>query len=35
MFDVLSEGFREAKLKLKGKAVLNEANLKEAMELVR
>ncbi len=35
MFDVLSEGFREAKLKLKGKAVLNESNLQEAMELVR
>ncbi len=35
MFDVLSDGFREAKLKLKGKAVLNEANLKEPMEAVR
>lgn len=35
MFDVLSDGFREAKLKLKGKAVLNESNLKEAMESVR
>jgi len=35
MFDVLSEGFREARLKLKGKAVLNEGNLKEAMEAIR
>lgn len=35
MFDVLSDGFREAKLKLKGKAVLSESNLKESMDIVR
>ncbi|MBC7659746.1 MAG: signal recognition particle protein [Chitinophagaceae bacterium] len=35
MFDVLSDGFRDAKLKLKGKAVLNESNVKEALETVR
>lgn len=35
MLDVLSEGFREAKLKLRGKATLNESNVKEAIELIR
>ncbi|MFY7929540.1 MAG: signal recognition particle protein [Oligoflexus sp.] len=35
MLDVLSEGFREAKLKLKGKATLNESNVKEAIEAIR
>ncbi|MCX6129872.1 MAG: signal recognition particle protein [Proteobacteria bacterium] len=35
MLDVLSEGFREAKLKLKGKAILNESNVKEAIEAIR
>lgn len=35
MLDILSEGFREAKLKLKGKAVLSEANLKEAIDTIR
>jgi len=35
MLDVLSEGFKEAKLKLKGKAVLNESNVKEAIEAIR
>lgn len=35
MLDVLSEGFRQAKLKLKGKAVLTEANVGEALEDVR
>lgn len=35
MLDVLSEGFKEAKLKLKGKAVLNESNVKEAIDAIR
>lgn len=35
MLDVLSEGFREAKLKLKGKAVLNETNVKDAIDAIR
>lgn len=35
MLDVLSEGFRQAKLKLKGKAVLTESNIGEALEEVR
>ncbi len=35
MLDVLSEGFREAKLKLRGKATLSESNVKEAIETIR
>ena len=35
MLDVLSDGFRQAKLKLKGKAVLNEENLSAALDDVR
>ena len=35
MLDVLSDGFKEAKLKLKGKATLNEDNIKEALTTIR
>lgn len=35
MLDVISGGFREAKLKLKGKALLNEDNVKAAIEAIR
>ncbi|MFW7380343.1 MAG: signal recognition particle protein [Oligoflexus sp.] len=35
MLDVLSDGFREAKLKLKGKATLNEDNVKDAIDVIR
>lgn len=35
MLDVLSDGFREAKLKLKGKATLNEDNVREAIDTIR
>lgn len=35
MLDILTEGFREAKLKFKGQATLTEDNIKEALELVR
>jgi signal recognition particle subunit SRP54 len=35
MFDILSDGFREAKLKLKGKATLTEDNVKEAITSIR
>lgn len=35
MLDVLSEGFKEAKQKLKGKATLNENNIKDALGIIR
>ena len=35
MFDVLSKGFKAARLKLQGKTELNEANLAEALREVR
>lgn len=35
MLDVLSDGFHEAKLKLKGKAILNEENVKAAIDEIR
>lgn len=35
MLDVLTDGFREAKLKLKGKATLSEENLSDAIATIR
>ena len=35
MLDVISGGFKEAKLKFKGKTTLSEENIKEATSAIR
>ena len=35
MFDLISKGFKQASLKLKGQTLLNEENISEALNAVR